>query len=132
MIFADDLFANPEAVAPGLCSQLALDDHETGGFDYHTVNKETHARSAKLSQATRSLKQMGDGLLMRTPALKESLRKTYVRLNSGELGETLQPQTRWDLDEMYRESNLAVAVALKGRGYDRLPLWLERQPAAAG
>ncbi len=132
VIFADDLFANPEAVVSGLCRWLSIDDHAATGFDYHTVNKTTHARSVRLSQATRILKQRGDGLLMRTPALKESLRRTYVRLNSGDLGETLQPQTRGDLDEMYRESNLAVTAVLKARGYDRLPPWLERQPAAAG
>jgi len=132
IIFTDDLFADPAAVVSELCRWLSIDHHAATGLDYLTYNKTTHARSIKLSQATRTLKQRGDGLLKRVPAVEKSLRKTYVRLNSGELDETLQPQTRRDLDEMYRESNLAVSVALKARGYDRLPPWLERQPAAAG
>jgi hypothetical protein len=89
-------------------------------------NKTFHARSQAVSQRSHSVKKMGDRVLQRLPSVKKGLRKIYIRLNTHEESqEKLRAETRRQLEEMYRESNLQVAESLKSRGYERLPPWLE-------
>jgi hypothetical protein len=128
IIFTDELFPSPQTVVADLCRWLRIDDKLAAGFDYGVRNKTFHARSQAVSRRTHTVKKMGDRVLQRLPTLKKGLRKIYVRLNTHEESqERLRPETRRQLEDMYRESNLQVAEALKCRGYDRLPPWLESQ-----
>jgi hypothetical protein len=126
IIFTDELFTSPQTVVADLCHWLGIDDKPAAGFDYGVRNKTFHARSQTVSRRTLAVKKMGDGVLQRVPKLKKGLRKVYIRLNTHEESqERLRPETRRQLENMYRESNVQVAEALKSRGYDQLPVWLE-------
>ncbi len=74
------------------------------------------------------MKRTGGELLKRAPALEHVLRRTYVRLNTGDLEEKLSTETRRRLEDMYLPSNIKVAQLLKARGYGRLPSWLTLEP----
>jgi hypothetical protein len=126
IIFTDELFNSPQTVVADLCRWLGIDDRPAAGFDYGVRNKTFHARSQVVSRRLHTIKKMGDQVLRRLPTVKKGLRKIYIGLNTHqESQERLRPETRRQLEDMYRESNLQVAEALKSRGYNRLPPWLE-------
>lgn len=125
IVFAEHLFSNPGGVVAELCRFLAIDHRVASSFDYGVRNKTAHARTLALSRKAQTVKKMGDGLLKRAPSLKEGLRKAYQRVNTTpDLGQSLQPATRRRLEDLYRDSTLAVAALLNSRGYDCLPEWL--------
>lgn len=62
--------------------------------------------------------------------VKRPVRRIYERINAAELPETLEPEMRRHVEELYRTSNAATARALKDHGYEDLPAWLES--AASG
>jgi hypothetical protein len=126
VMFADDLFADARAVVKRLCRWLSLDEEVAESFDYGIRNKATHARSVTVSKWARRMKRMSDGLLKRSPAASQALRRVYVRANTGELDEHLRPETRRLLEEMFAGSNRAVAGMLRDHGYQDLPPWLEQ------
>jgi hypothetical protein len=126
VIFSDDLFARPQAVVTELCGWLGIDDRVAASFDYGVRNKTAHARNERLSRRTHSLKRLGDGVLRHVPGVKRGLRKVYLRVNTrDELEEKLRPETRRELEAMFRESNAVVGEVLRSRGYARLPSWIE-------
>ncbi|MFN2489097.1 MAG: sulfotransferase [Actinomycetota bacterium] len=132
VIFTDELFAAPERVIRSLCEWLSIDAEAASSFDYEARNKTVHAKSLTISRVAQSVKKRSNNVMAGSPALRDGLRKAYVRLNTGELAEELRPQTRRLVDGIYSESNLALAEMLKARGYERLPQWLERKLAPGG
>ncbi|MBA2274793.1 MAG: sulfotransferase domain-containing protein [Actinobacteria bacterium] len=131
ILFADDLFADPQAVVTELCRWLSIDENAVADFDYDVRNKTTHARNVAISRAVRTIKRTGDGLLKRAPSLERTLRQTYLRLNTGDLEEKLSTETRRRLEDMYLLSNVTVAQLLGARGYKRLPSWLTLEPVGS-
>jgi hypothetical protein len=124
VVFTDHLFRNPKATVVELCRWLGVDHEIADSFDYGVRNKTAHAKSIAFSRKARSLKRAGDRVLRRYPPLAETLRKAYVRINTGQLEEKLTEDTRRRLEERFRESNAAVARLLRSRGYESLPAWL--------
>jgi hypothetical protein len=131
IVFAEQLFSDPGAVVAELCRFLEIDDVLAASFDYSVRNKTAHARNLGLSRKAHALKRLSDGALKRTPVVKERLRKAYQRVNTkSDLGESLLPETRQRLEDLYLDSNLAVAAMLTSRGYERLPDWLSSARSA--
>lgn len=125
IVFFEDLASRPSAVTTDLCHWLDIDPDVTASFDYKVHNKTVHPRSPVMAEAVFGAKKVAGTLLERSPtSLRKAARKAYFSINSGEAKETLQPQTKRELTEVYRRSNEATAVVLQSHGYDRLPPWL--------
>lgn len=125
VVFTDDLNADPRAVVARLCRWLSIDDRASESLDYEVRNPTAHARNPAVGRAVFVAKEMTQGMLARAPRLRAGLRTAYVRFGTGQLPESLQPQTRKRLEALYRESNATTAAALRANGYRRLPPWLE-------
>jgi hypothetical protein len=125
VIFMDDLSTSPDVVVMGICRWLGIDDHVAASFDYASRNKTAHPRSVLVSKAVFGVKERSERWLKLHPAMRAALRKAYLRFNTGKLEEQLQLPTRQRVEELYRESNLAVASMLRARGHDHLPRWLD-------
>jgi hypothetical protein len=59
------------------------------------------------------------------PALRNPLRRAYLRMNSGSPPERLDAATRRRVDAIYEPSSRATAEALTAHGYRELPAWLQ-------
>jgi len=125
-VFTEELLASPQQLVGRLCRWLSIDAAVVDSFDYHVLNKTIHPRSVALSRAARAIARKTGPLLKRTPLTKEWLRANYRRMNTGELTERLDQQTRRRLEEMYAPSNRIIATTLRERGFQELPPWLER------
>jgi hypothetical protein len=125
VVFTEDLNSDPTSVVGDLCRWLSIDDRVAESIDYRVHNATAHARNPKVGRAAFVAKERARGVLARAPGLRARLRRTYVRLGTGELAETMQPQTRARVETLYRDSNAATASALRANGYRRLPPWLE-------
>jgi Sulfotransferase domain len=124
VIFMDDLSRCPDVVVMDVCRWLGIDGQVAASFDYASRNKTAHPRSVLVSKAIFGVKERSDRLLKPPPAVRAALRKAYTRLNAGKLEERLQPSARLRVEELYRESNLALVSMLRARGHDHLPSWL--------
>lgn len=133
VIFTDDLFSNPRAVVSDICRWLEIDTDVVSTFDDEARNTTRHARSLALGRFVWSAKERTDRLLHRVPALRDALRRSYLRTNTGRLDEELDAPTRGRLNRIYAVSNREVAVLLRANGHERLPGWLEAaEELAAG
>jgi hypothetical protein len=124
VIFFEELSHSPSKVVEELCRWLSIDSEISRTFDYAAQNVTVHPRSATMSRLVFGVKARADSVLRRLPRLRQALRSGYLRLNAAELKETMKPQTRKRLEELYCSSNRAAASILLGEGYDRLPRWL--------
>jgi hypothetical protein len=133
VIFTDDLFSDPRTVVSDICRWLEIDAEVVSSFDHEARNTTRHARSLALSRFVWSAKEQADLFLRRVPALRDALRRTYLRTNTGRLEEELNTSTADRLNQIYAASNRDVAALLKAHGYERLPGWLESaEELAAG
>jgi hypothetical protein len=124
VVFTDDLSGDPLQVLHELCGWLAIDADVVKTLDVDARNKTMHVRNTKLARWVYATKRVADRLLRKSPSLRDGLRSAYLRLNAGDLVETLHPSTRSWLEETYRESNRRTAAALAAHGYHQLPAWL--------
>ena len=125
VIFTDDLFSNPRAVVSDICRWLEIDAEIVSSFDHEARNTTRHARNLALGRFVWSAKEQADRFLHRVPTLRDALRRTYLRTNTGRLDEDLDASTRRRLNQIYATSNREVAVLLRAHGYERLPGWLQ-------
>jgi len=125
VIFTDDLFSNPRAVVSDICRWLEIDADVVSTFDHEARNTTRHARNLALGRFVWSAKERSDRLLHRAPALRDALRRSYLRTNTARLDEELDAPTRGRLNRIYAVSNREVAVLLRANGYKRLPGWLQ-------
>jgi hypothetical protein len=125
VIFTDDLFADPARVVAEICRWLGIDAAAAAGFDYVARNKTAHAKNVAFSRSARAVKRSVDGVLRRVPGAKDSLRRIYNAVNTGDLQEQMSAESRHRLEERFSASNAAVAELLRDRGYEQLPSWLE-------
>jgi hypothetical protein len=123
VVFFDDLVSRPEYLVADLCRWLRIDGSVTDAFDYTPSNPTINPRSLVTARVVYAAKKRFGRALERAPRLQTTLRRTYLRVNRGEINEKMQPSTRAHLVETYRESNRAVARLLRVRGYD-VPAWL--------
>jgi hypothetical protein len=123
VVFFDDLASRPQHLLADLCRWLRIDESATRAFDYTPSNPTIHPRSLATAKAIYAARRRFGRALERAPKLRSTLRRTYLRLNRGEIAESMQPATRAHLVETYRASNRAVADQLRIRGYD-VPGWL--------
>jgi hypothetical protein len=124
IVFAEALFMKPYDLVRALCQWLRIDEDVVATFDFGAHNRTRHARSTGLSRTAHALMKKGDVLLKRAPAVRQGLIRTYQTLNTGQLKESLKPETRQRLQEMLAPSNRRVAVALQEAGYQDFPRWL--------
>jgi Sulfotransferase domain len=124
VVFLDDLDTDPRGVVGDLCRWLSIDDRVADTFDYDVRNATAHARSPALGRAVFAAKARADGALARAPGLRRQLRKTYVRLATAPLSETMASAARERVGALYRDSNASTAAALREHGYRDLPSWL--------
>lgn len=125
IVFAEHLAEDPGAVIARICSWLSIDEAVAHDFDYGARNKTAHARNTRLSRTAHIISKKTEGLLRQTPALRRGLREAYARINTGSLGESLDPETADRVQRQYIASNRGVATMLRARGYEHLPPWLE-------
>lgn len=124
IIFTDDLFADPRSVVADICRWLEIDSEVVSEFDHEAKNTTRHARNLAIGRLVWSTKNHADRVLRRTPLLRDALRKTYLRTNTGQLDEKLEPAAAERLGRIYAASNREVAALLRANGYQRLPSWL--------
>lgn len=125
VIFTDDLFRRPRQVMRDIYEWLTVDINVVESLDISARLSTAHARNTRLARWVYATKSATDRLLRTSPSLRGALKRTYLRLNTGDFKEVLQPDIRHELQEMYRESNRATAAALMAHGYRRLPDWLQ-------
>lgn len=125
VLFFEDLASDPLAVTADLCRWLTIDEEVAATFDYLPRNPTAHPRSVVLSRVAYQIRRRADALVTRVPALRTSLRRTYLRLNRGRAPDGLDPKTKEYVSDLYRESNRSVARLLMARGNTDLPAWLE-------
>jgi hypothetical protein len=130
VVFAEDLRRDPARVVTELCAWLGIDTEVVPTLDFEARNVTRHPRSRRLAAVARSLKRRGEALHLLPPAVHDGLRRTYVRLKSGELTEQFDPELRRHVAELYRPSNTEVARLLAEHGYAELPGWLRVSSAA--
>jgi len=125
IVFAEDLRRDPRSVVEGLCAWLSIDPDAVASIDLGARNVTRHPRSTRLARLARSLKRRSDRLHVLPPALRERLRRTYLRVNSGgALSERLDPALRRRVEGIYRDSNQRTAQLLAAHGYRDQPDWL--------
>jgi hypothetical protein len=124
VLFAEDLRRDPRSVVERLCSWLELDTGVVPSLDLDARNVTRHPRSRRLAATARALKRRGERLHLLPPAVQDGLRRSYVRLNSGEQSEEFDPELRRHVADVYRESNTRTARLLADHGYSDLPGWL--------
>jgi hypothetical protein len=125
IVFAEDLRRSPRTVVEELFRWLEIDTGVADSLDLDARNVTAHPRSTRLAEVARRLKKGGDRLNVVPPALREPLRRAYLRVNAGgDLPERLEPALRERVAEIYRESNSNLANTLTARGYRDLPAWL--------
>lgn len=124
IVFSENLLLDPASVVGDLFRWLDLEDDLTNAINLRSQNVTMHARSPQIARVVYSLKRTGDHLRLFHPAVRDWLRRAYVRVNSGELPERLDPLLRERVATIYQASNRATAKALAAHGYTDLPPWL--------
>lgn len=124
IVFAEHLAHDPRAVLADLFRWLEIDDHHAATVDVLARNVTVHARSPRLATAVYSLKRAGDRMGLLPAGVRESLRRGYLRVNSGEPAERLERQARERVESIYRSSTEQTASMLAEHGYANLPSWL--------
>ena len=125
VVFFDDLSSDPHQVLASLCRWLGVQEEVTSSFRYGVHNRTINPRSMVAGKAVFAAKRRMGRLLSPAPKVRHHLRSLYLRLNAGEISETMRPATRAHLIDAYRDSNRRVADLLSPRGYE-LPGWLTR------
>jgi len=123
VVFFDELSADPQRVLADLSRWLGVAEGITSSFDYGVHNRTINPRSMIAGRAVFAAKRRVGRVLSPAPKVRHLLSNAYLRLNAGEIAETMQPSTRAHLIDVYRDSNQAVVDLLRPRGY-RLPAWL--------
>jgi hypothetical protein len=123
IVFAEDLARDPERVFADLLRWLGLDPGAVA-LDLAPRNTTKHARSPRFAKAVYSLKRSTDNLGLLPSRVRRPVRRLYERINAGKFSESLDPDTRRHVAEIYRPSNEATARALTSHGYHDLPDWL--------
>lgn len=131
VVFAERLYREPEAVLAELSDWLGLPPGPLAGVDTTPQNPTRKARSQGLARVANRGRALGERVLGRAPRLRRRLRAVYDRLNTTDLDETLRPETRARLGEIYAESIARTAELLRSHGYGALPGWLEADPGSA-
>lgn len=141
VVFVDDLAGEPSQVVAQLIRWLGLDAGEVAEMDLGIRNVTHHARSPLVANIVFSLKRAADRFHLLPPrqygyyettTLRDRLRNLYYRVNSGDLPETLDPETRQRVEDLYRDSTRAAGAALEAHGYRDLPTWLRVELPSRG
>lgn len=125
VVFAEKLLEAPEAVVGAVCSWLGIDVEPVRTFDFRPRNRTITTQSALLDRAS-YLAKRATGPVRRVPAVRAVLVKAHDKMVKDAPRDALQPETRRQLEDRYRESNLELARLLSQRGYGQLPAWLLR------
>ncbi|MDQ4039806.1 MAG: sulfotransferase domain-containing protein [Actinomycetota bacterium] len=128
IVFAEDLFQEPSKVVKELFRWLEIDTESAPAMDLAARNVTKHAHSPRVARAVYLLKRVGDRYRLLPPTVRDVLRRTYLRANTGELSECQDPAVRRHAEEIYRPSNRATAETLAAHGYRDLPAWLQVGP----
>jgi predicted DCC family thiol-disulfide oxidoreductase YuxK len=124
VVFAEHLFENPAGSVERLCVWLGLAPALARSFVYEARNETLHPRSKALAKAADALRRSKLPVLDRWPEARRVVRRLYATVNAGQSEEVFREEHRRRLEELYRESNAALADQLRGRGYGNFPAWL--------
>jgi Sulfotransferase domain len=125
VVFTERMAADPAAVVSDISRWLEIDDAIPVTFDYGRENATAHPKSLLLTRWAKGTRDAAEGILQRAPAIKNRLRKSYLKLNTtSRAPEVLAEGTRRRLEIMFQQSNATVASLLSDKGYDDLPTWL--------
>ena len=130
VLFTDDLTRDPVGVVGAVFGWLGIDEQVARTMDLAPRNRTNHPRSLRSAQLVYSVKRSVERRYQLPSAVREPLRRLYLRANSGAPPEAMSPQVRREVEGLYRESNEQTAAALVAHGYDDLPAWLP-VPASA-
>ena len=125
VVFTEDLFSDARSVVFDIFRWLEIETDMPFELEYQGRNTTKHARSLALSRFVWSAKERTDGFLHRTPLLRDTLRRTYLRMNTGRLDERPDASIAARLRQVYAASNREVAATLRAHGHERLPSWLQ-------
>lgn len=122
VVFSERLGAEPATVVGDLFGWLGIDRSEADRLSYTVENRTIAYRSAWLQRVALVLNH--ERLLGSRRRLKDPLRRLYHRINRRPGDETMRPETRRRLQELFAPGNAALARRLTELGYDDLPAWL--------
>ena len=124
VIFFEEMTRSPGSVVTGLCGWLSIDSDLAATFDYTPQNVTAHPRSTTLSRLAFGVKAKTDVVFRRLPFVRRALLATYRRVNTGAMHEMMDPDTKYRLEGLYRDSNRRVAEVMRAHGYENLPPWM--------
>lgn len=123
VVFAEHLFAKPDAVVANLLQWLRIPPL-TDGIDYETHNPTRRPRSQALGAWAYRAKDVSDRLLENAPGVRSALRQVYRRVNTRPEDRSLPDTDRARLAQYYAEPNAQLADFLHELGLTEFPAWL--------
>lgn len=131
VVFTEDMSRDSRGVLAGLFEWLEIDPHIVADLDLKPRKATRHARNLRVAKAANSLRS-SNHLKIVPPGVRRAVRELYERGKSAELPEKMSPETRRQVEDIYRSSNEATGRALAAHGYSDLPAWLRAtDPATA-
>ena len=129
VVFTDQLNSDATAVMADIFSWLGLDTAPAAALDVSPRNVTNHPRSTGAARLVYSAKRSIERLGTVPPVVREPLRRLYQRVNTGRPPSGMSPETRQHVEDLYRDSTLRTAEALRAHGYDHLPAWFDAAAA---
>ncbi len=124
VIFFDDLMKSPLGCMHDICAWLGIDGDWYDTFQFETENRSVSYRSGGLQKLALKLNDSAELFWRRYPGLKHSLRSMYYKINGQEFDDTIQPDVRLHLEQVFRPHNQRLLEQLSALGFVNLPAWL--------
>ena len=124
VVFFDELTSRPLEVVSELCTWLDLDPAPVADFDLAGRNATMQPRSQALKRVAQRANAQLRRVVRDDSAVRRSLRRSYVRLNSGALGEQADQEELEALHAFYAPSLVRLRDLLSAHGQTGLPGWL--------
>lgn len=124
VLFDTQLFRRTGAVMADVFDWLDIDVEQAHRLDVAPRNRTQHPRSIGLAHVAYNVKRAAESRNVLPGPVRRTLRKAYGRINAGRPPLGMSPEVRRQVTDLYRESNLETARALRAHGYSDLPDWL--------
>jgi hypothetical protein len=124
VLFFDDLCSDTGLFLEGICQWLDIDSHIYDSGSFSAENISVQYKNRPLHKMALRLNKSIERFSRRYPSVKRKARSLYHQINVRGFEEEITDQEREYLVNLYEESNQALALTLRGKGYYRLPAWL--------